>query len=103
MAEAEILVTGAGSFIGRHLIAALRRTRPGVIRAVDLKPPESWYQRVEDIDNRQLDLRLRGRCMDAADGVETVYPRAADMGGMGFIANNKTSCVLNVLTDTHQV
>src|SRR5262245_15008054 len=103
MAEAEILVTGAGGFIGGHLVAALRRSRPTAIRAVDLKPPESWYQRFEDVDNRQLDLRLRHHCNEAADGVETVYQLAADMGGMGFIANNKASCMLSVLPDTHML
>jgi nucleoside-diphosphate-sugar epimerase len=103
MAEAEILVTGAGGFIGGHLVAALRRARPGAIRAVDLKPPASWYQRFEDVDNRQLDLRLRRHCDEAADGVETVYQLAADMGGMGFISSNKASCMLSVLTDTHML
>lgn len=101
MAQADILVTGAGGFIGGHLVAALRRSRPGAIRAVDCKPPESWYQRFADVDNRQLDLRLLPHCREAAEGVEVIYQFAADMGGMGFIQNNKAACMLNVLINTH--
>jgi len=103
MAQAEILVTGAGGFIGGHLVAALRRSRPGAIRAVDLKPPESWYQRFADVDNRQLDLRLRPHCTEAAEGVEAIYQLAADMGGMGYIENHKAACMLNVLINTHML
>jgi len=103
MAQAGILVTGAGGFIGGHLVTALRRSRLDAIRAVDLKPPESWYQRFADVDNRKLDLRLRPHSLEAPEGVETIYQLAADMGGIGFIENNKAACMLSVLINTHML
>lgn len=98
----EILVTGAGGFIAGHLVAALRRNGAKV-RAVDLKPLDAWYQRFDDVDNRQLDLRRREACTEACDGITRVYQFACDMGGMGFIENNKALCMLSVLINTHML
>ncbi len=103
MPQPEIVVTGAGGFIGGHLVAALRSQKVGRIRAVDLKPPESWYRRFDDVDNRQLDLRRREDCLEACAGVRDVYQLACDMGGMGFIENNKALCMLSVLINTHML
>ena len=103
MAECEILVSGAGGFIGGELVADLRRRGAGRIRAVDIKPFDSWYQRFDDVDNRQLDLRLREPCMEVCQGVRDVYQMACDMGGMGFIENNKALCMLSVLINTHML
>jgi nucleoside-diphosphate-sugar epimerase len=54
-------------------------------------------------DNRQLDLQLRESCLEAAVGIDAVFQLAADMGGMGFIENNKALCMLSVLTNTHML
>ncbi len=98
----EILVTGAGGFIAGHLVATLRRSGAR-IRAVDLKPLDSWYQRFDDVDNRQLDLRRREACIEACAGIQDIYQLACDMGGMGFIENNKALCMLSVLINTHML
>jgi len=103
MADPAILVTGAGGFIGGHLVAWLRGRAPGGIRAVDIKPFESWYRRFDDVDNRQRDLRLRDACLEVTESVDQVYQLAADMGGMGFIENNKAACMLSVLINTHML
>jgi GDP-D-mannose 3',5'-epimerase len=94
------LVAGAGGFIGGHLVRHL--VDQGVpVRAVDVKPLDDWYQ----IDSRAvsitLDLREIGACREAVDGIGAVHNLAADMGGMGFIENNKAMCMLSVLVNTH--
>ena len=53
------------------------------------------------MDNRQLDLRLKDACYETLDGAAYVFNLAADMGGMGFIENNKALCMLSVLINTH--
>jgi len=95
-----ILVAGAGGFIGGHLVADLLEHGHSV-RAVDVKPLDEWYQRSDDAENLQLDLSLLPAAEQATAGVGTVYNLAADMGGMGFIENNKALCMLSVLTSTH--
>jgi nucleoside-diphosphate-sugar epimerase len=96
-----VLVTGAGGFIGGHLIADLRRDGYTNLRAVDMKPPAEWYQLFPDVDNRQLDLRDRLACDQAVAGARQVYNLAADMGGMGFIELHKAECMISVLINTH--
>ena len=83
------VVCGAGGFIGGHLIADLRRQGYTRLRAVDLKPPERWYQRFPDVENVRLDLREPEACRSAVREAAIVYNLAADMGGMGFIELNK--------------
>jgi nucleoside-diphosphate-sugar epimerase len=95
-----VVVAGAGGFIGGHLVADLLRQGRDV-RAVDVKPLREWYQVFDEVDNRQLDLQLRDACQQALAGTATVYNLAADMGGMGFIENNKAACMLSVLINTH--
>ena len=95
------VVTGAGGFIGGHLVADLRRQRHGAIRAVDIKPLNQWYQRFDDVKNLRLDLSLRENCVTAMRDATTVYNFAADMGGMGFIESHKADCMLSVLINTH--
>jgi nucleoside-diphosphate-sugar epimerase len=101
MAKRIAVVCGAGGFIGGHLVAALRAKGEHAVRAVDVKPQGEWFQRFDDVDNRTLDLRLREACVEAARGAGVVYNLAADMGGMGFIENNKALCMLSVLINTH--
>lgn len=96
-----ILVTGAGGFIGGHLVADLLRRGHTNIRAVDIKPIEEWYQVFAEADNVCADLKEKEACLQACQGVSDVYNLAADMGGMGFIENNKALCMLSVLINTH--
>ncbi len=103
MSAKTILVAGAGGFIGGNLVADLRTQGNANIRAVDIKPHDKWYRHFDDVDNRQLDLRNESICFEACDGTWQVYQLAADMGGMGFIENNKAECMLNVLINTHML
>jgi nucleoside-diphosphate-sugar epimerase len=96
-----ILVAGGGGFIGGHLVAHFREQGYPRIRSLDVKPFEHWYQRFDDVANVQADLKLREACREACQGVSEVYNLAADMGGMGFIENNKALCMLSVLINTH--
>ncbi|MBU6402294.1 MAG: NAD-dependent epimerase/dehydratase family protein, partial [Verrucomicrobia bacterium] len=67
----------------------------------DLKPMPQWYQRFPDVENLVLDLRDKAACYQALQGADLVYNLAADMGGMGFIENNRALCMLSVLINTH--
>jgi nucleoside-diphosphate-sugar epimerase len=96
-----VLVTGAGGFIGGHLVRRLRDEGVGRIRAVDCKPKDEWYQVFDDVENVHANLELLDACQAAADGVDTIFNLAADMGGMGFIETNKALCMLSVLVSTH--
>jgi GDP-D-mannose 3', 5'-epimerase len=94
------VVCGAGGFIGGHLVRGLQSRGIEVIRAIDIKPIEEWYQ-VADTENVSLDLKDKQNCLEAVRGADLVYQLAADMGGMGFIQNNKALCMLNVLASTN--
>ena len=96
----KIIVTGAGGFIAGHLVKELIK-RGNSVRAVDLKPLNEWHQVTEGVDNLVLDLRLRENCFRAVNGYNEVFNLAADMGGMGFIENNKAACMISVLINTH--
>jgi GDP-D-mannose 3',5'-epimerase len=96
----DIVVTGAGGFIGGHLVADLLSSGR-TVRAVDVKPQQEWYQVHEAADNVVADLQLLDNARRAVDGVSEVYNLAADMGGMGFIETHKAACMLSVLTSTH--
>ena len=97
------LVTGAGGFIGGHLVAELRRRGHRRLRAVDIKPLDEWFQRFDDVDNRVLDLRTKESCQLATGEARYVFNLAADMGGMGFIELNKALCMMTVLINTHML
>ena len=96
----KIVVAGAGGFIGGHLVKELVKNGHSV-RAVDMKPLNEWYQVTEGVDNLVLDLRLKENCYTAVNGYNEVFNLAADMGGMGFIENNKAACMISVLINTH--
>jgi nucleoside-diphosphate-sugar epimerase len=99
----KVVVCGAGGFIGGHLVKYLRDQGVDVVRAVDVKPLDEWYQASKDVENVVLDLKDKDSCYKAAKGVKGVFQLAADMGGMGFIENNKALCMLSVLTNTHML
>jgi GDP-D-mannose 3', 5'-epimerase len=99
----KVVVTGAGGFIGGHLVARLREDGVEHIRALDRVPIEDWYQRFDDVENSCADLQDKDNCLMAAEGMDVVYNLAADMGGMGFIENNKALCMLSVLISTHML
>jgi nucleoside-diphosphate-sugar epimerase len=96
-----ILVCGAGGFIGGHLVADLLRQGHRRIRAVDIKPLSDWYQRFPEVENLRLNLQDKAACETAMQGATFAYNLAADMGGMGFIENNRALCMLSVLINTH--
>jgi len=72
-----------------------------VIRAVDIKPLGQWCQTSRNVENLVLDLKGIEACHRAVEGADLVFNLAADMGGMGFIENNKALCMLSVLINTH--
>ncbi|MDQ2835037.1 MAG: NAD-dependent epimerase/dehydratase family protein [Acidobacteriota bacterium] len=97
------VVCGAGGFIGGHLVESLLENGVEVVRAVDIKPLDEWYQVSKDVESLSLDLKDKDSCLKAAEGTTVVFQLAADMGGMGFIENNKALCMLSVLTNTHML
>ena len=102
-ADKLLVVTGAGGFIGGSLVARLHAQGRRRIRAVDVKPLTEWYQKFDDVENLILDLNRRQNCEAAARGASDIYNLAANMGGMGFIENNKALCMLSVLINTHML
>ena len=99
--QKKIVVCGAGGFIGGHLVADLLRQGETNIRAVDIKPLGEWYQKFDQVENLSLDLGEKEAAETALAGAAQVYNLAADMGGMGFIENNRALCMLTVLINTH--
>jgi GDP-D-mannose 3', 5'-epimerase len=98
-----ILVCGAGGFIGGHLVKDLVASGAAEVRAVDVKPLDKWYQVVLGVENLCLDLKDKPNCYQAVGGADAVFQLAADMGGMGFIENNRALCMLSVLINTHML
>ena len=95
-----VVVMGGGGFIGGHLCKDLLRQGYSV-RSVDIKPFDEWEQLHSDVENLQLDLQLLENCRSAVKGASRVLGLACNMGGMGFIENNKCLCMLSVLITTH--
>lgn len=91
----KVVVTGAGGFIGHHLVKYLKG-RGFWVRGVDVKRPE--YEDTTADEFLCLDLRLLDNCLSATDGVAHVYALAADMGGMGFISANHAQILYNNAT-----
>ncbi len=87
-----VLVTGAGGFIGSHLVTFLR-AKGYWVRGVDIKLPEFTETDADDFE--LLDLRRWENCQKATEGVDHVYALAADMGGMGFISNHHAQILYN--------
>ncbi len=102
----KVLVTGAGGFIGHHLVTRLKQAGHWV-RGVDIKKPEYAPSDADDFVVR--DLREPEHARIVTRGVDQVYALAADMGGMGFISANHATILhnnaminLNTLEAAHQ-
>src|SRR5437867_4566675 len=101
MQRERVLVTGAGGFIGHHLVKYLA-SRGYWVRGVDIKQPE--YEATSAHEFEILDLGERENCVRASAGVDEVYGLAANMGGIGFIETNKAVIVHdNTLINTHML
>lgn len=97
----KILVTGAGGFIGHHLVKYLK-AKDCWVRGVDIKDPE--YEETMADEFELLDLRRWKNCLKAVEGIEQVYNLAANMGGIGFIENHKAEIVHdNILINMHML
>ncbi len=90
-----VLVTGAGGFIGHHLVKRLK-AEGFWVRGADIKEPE--FEPTAADEFLKVDLRRLKNCMAATEGVEDVYALAADMGGMGFISANHSQILFNNTT-----
>lgn len=95
-----ILVAGGGGFIGGWLVRELLK-QGNQVTAVDIKPIGDWYQVHDSAQNYSRNLSLLEECQESVKNVDQVYNLAADMGGMGFIENNKAACMLTVLINTN--
>jgi GDP-D-mannose 3',5'-epimerase len=95
------LVAGAGGFIGGHLVASLLRDGSTAVRAVDVRPLSEWQQQFPQAESLRLDLRGSESCNQAVEGIDEVYNLAADMGGIGYIAQNDARPMLSVLINAN--
>ncbi len=87
-----ILVTGAGGFIGHHLVTRLKAMGYWV-RGADIKQPE--YEASHADEFSQLDLRDAANCAEAVEDIGQVYHLAADMGGIGYISQSHAEITIN--------
>jgi nucleoside-diphosphate-sugar epimerase len=94
------LIAGAGGFIGGHLVKRLMNEGHEVV-CVDIKPKEYWFQIFDQNENYSLDLKEYQNCLKVSKNVDYVLNMACNMGGMGFIENNKAECMLSVLINTN--
>lgn len=94
------LVVGGGGFIGGHLIKKLIIQGHSVI-AADIKPLELWFQKFDQSKNYSLDMQEMENCLNMTKNIDYVFNLACNMGGIGFIENNKAECMLSVLINTN--
>ncbi len=90
--QTKVLVTGAGGFIGSHLVTYLK-AKGYWVRGVDLKMPE--FSETDADEFEILDLRRWENCLKATEKIDEVYALAADMGGMGFISCHHAQILYN--------
>ena len=97
----KILICGAGGFIGGHLMSHFLKQSEFQIVCADIKPKDFWFQINNDLDNYSLDLKDYDNALKVTKGVDYIFNFACNMGGMGFIENNKAECMLSVLVNTN--
>ncbi len=93
--QTRVLVTGAGGFIGHHLVIYLKE-KGYRVRGVDIKFPE--FSKSDADEFLLLDLRFLENCLKATENIDEVYALAADIGGMGFISGNHAQILFNNTT-----
>ena len=97
----KILVVGAGGFIGGHLVKKLIELNNQVV-ACDIKPKEFWFQDFDTVSNHySSDMKEINNCKNLTQDIDYVFNMACNMGGMGFIENNKAECMQSVLINTN--
>ena len=97
----KILICGAGGFIGGHLVSHFSKEKDVEIVCADIKPENFWFQIDEDLKNFSLDLKDYGNALKVTENIDYIFNFACNMGGMGFIENNKAECMLSVLVNTN--
>ena len=97
----KILICGAGGFIGGHLASKLIKENEFDIICADIKPKEYWFQIFDEAQNYSLDLKEYENTFKVSKDVDYIFNFACNMGGMGFIENNKAECMLSVLVNTN--
>ncbi len=97
----KVLVTGAGGFIGHHLVKYLL-ARGYYVRGADIKLPE--YEKSPADEFMRVDLRSQDDCVAAVAGMDEVYHLAADMGGIGYITSSHAEITINnTLINAHMI
>ena len=97
----KVLIVGAGGFIGGHLVKRILDNGNSVV-ATDIKPKEYWFQDFDTVENHySTDMKDISNCRKVTEGVDYVFNMACNMGGMGFIENNKAECMQSVLINTN--
>ena len=97
----KILICGAGGFIGGHLVSYFIKNTNFQIVCADIKPLNFWFQLNDQLKNYSCDLKDFDNALKVTQGVDYIYNFACNMGGMGFIENNKAECMLSVLVNTN--
>jgi nucleoside-diphosphate-sugar epimerase len=101
MANKKYLIVGAGGFIAGHVTKKLL-DEGNIIIAADIKPKKFWFQNFVDVQSYdEMDMKDYNNCLNMTNNVDYVINMACNMGGMGFIENNKTECMLSVLINTN--
>ncbi len=97
----KILICGAGGFIGGHLASKFSKDENIELVCADVKPLEFWFQSFDKVKNFSLDLKDYNNTLKVTDGADYIFNFACNMGGMGFIENNKAECMLSVLINAN--
>jgi nucleoside-diphosphate-sugar epimerase len=100
ISKKNILIAGGGGFIGGHLADKLLKFNNNLIIA-DIKPKKNWFQYFDKAKNYVVDLKDYQSALKVTKNVDYVFNMACNMGGMGFIENNKAECMLSVLINTN--
>ncbi|WP_440931089.1 NAD-dependent epimerase/dehydratase family protein [Candidatus Pelagibacter sp.] len=97
----KILICGAGGFIGGHLASKFSNDRNVKLVCVDIKPLDFWFQKFNNSENYSLDLKDFNNALKITKEIDYIFNFACNMGGMGFIENNKAECMVSVLVNTN--